>query len=1782
MKQKLQHIILLIILALAWTTQAWGIDWVNNWSSAPSLNTSFYLYNVDNNVFAKSGGSGSTAVTSAATATYWTYKNVQTGNWIKTDHYCLVSPDNKFIYFDHSSGDYDAKTNVTSASGNTEVKFNISGGKFQIRSQVSGIQQYFLFVSNSKLRVKYVAGSSNDYYQWYFINQIQYNNHLAIEAYETANNSVTSTYSSSNLPNTFYNQVTSNLNSTTGYLNYSSWLSSTDKSSSINSATSAINSWLSTAAAMKTAYANALTAIATAKTNSQNNNPANIAASDISAAETALEAATTTTAIANALANLKSFDAVNFDTNISATILAGNTVSNVASATSNRTLTYTSSNPSVISVSGTTLTAVAAGTATITATTGSTANGYYQCTNTRTFTVERNANTLTVIGNQTLKVDDTKTGVYSNKNNSTVSVQYEISNEVYTNESQNNGTGVISYDPATNTITAKNAGSATLRIYQTQNGVYEGVDKSLTVTVTKYDQTLNWTTADFTILPTEVLDVAESNSGLPVTYTTSDKDVISVTAVPGKVKGITDGTATITISQAGNYKYNAATSISHIFTVSKRQAAFEPAWGESLTTDIKVGTSTTIGLTNIATDATFTITNGDATVLDVSRDGNTLTITGLKAGTTTLRLNQAGSETLSGANTTYTIIVSRYANDFAVAAETKAMKVGDEWNGVVTNTGNNNTVVSYSPAGIATYDATYNKIVANAEGSTTITFTQAATTTHAAASKTIAVTVTKVTNTLSISLPTQAAEVGGTIDLSITGQNNTAAIVGEITETALSSSVNNGSNVITYDPATKKITACNAGTAKITFSQAATTKYTGYTSDTYEISVSKKANSITITNLGGGTATNIKLKYNATAALSYTSTNTDTSPVVTRASGSYTTYSNGTITAGSSAGTDIYEIRQDETYKYEAAYIQFVIRVNNTDEATSYVLYEEKEYSHGGGSGTIHQYTLSGPGETLTYSAKRQTAAVYYNLYVQYSVDGSNWVNAQDNTSVETSYKDFSCSIPETAKYVRFYLENGLGTLNKYIKNVKVTRKTYVRASSDETNWGTTYTDQTRTATFTVNHSSTNGGNISVSSNNPHFVPSTSSFSVVTNKTATDNSANNNTTYICGVDGTNTFTVTYTPDLDDLGEESADITIGDLFYSQTITLTATSQKYTTTIARGTNTATSTTIDGSIANAFAFSGTSTATPSADSDDDFYYTISHTQTSSVNNGTNVISYNPATNTVTGLNAGTARLTIYQKKTNLYHATSQSFDFTVTKLANNVGIALSDTELDVDGTATVTLTNNDSKGALSAAYSSVTYTNESQNRSGGLLSFADSTLTAVNAGTATVTITQAETYKYVAKSATFSVTVNKLTQTLTWDNNLETEMQVNTTLSGNTATSDVGLTPVTYSSNNTAAITVNATTGLLTAVAVGSNIAITASQAGNYKYLPATLTRIFSVFNKSVPVFTPDAHFTGTNGEVEQTCTATITITGVSTGNDFSITGYDDDVVNVVRSGETITITGLAIGSTTLTLTQTANEDYLGKTQTYNITVFWPDDFLALTPGTAPDYDEGVYRKIFLQRTLKAGYSTIAVPFDTDVATLTGRAANDEDWVAQLSAVTSSVADGYTLYFQKVTGGTIEANEPYVLHLGSQVVNPTWTNLESGISVEAAEATSIGASTGYSGYAGWNMWSNFTPNFAMAGKYGIVNSEGGFMLGSGQDAKLNAFAAYIAPPQTNGAPRLRVAYVDEDGTTTYVGSLPDEQEQGEPVAIYGPDGQRRSRMQRGLNIVRYADGTTKKVQY
>ncbi len=1295
----------------------------------------------------------------------------------------------------------------------------------------------------------------------------------------------------------------------------------------------------------------------------------------------------------------------------------------------------------------------------------------------------------------------------------------------------------------------------------------------------KRKQNLQWKDGlDFNlVLNSTVSSPAFVTSNKTITYisNTGTEGAITIDADGKTIHAARLGKSIVTASVPGDAEYNEE-SISAEFSVDEvKQATFRPSW-EGDSTSIEMGTSKTVEFLNIATDGTFSISATPTGIIHWSRSGNTLTIYGDVPGETTLTMSQEGNTFLNGNTATYTITVTKHPNTFTVAADEKTMKVGDVWSNVVTNQGNGNTSVSYSKNGIATYDADKNKISAIAEGSTDITFTQQETTDHAGINKTIHITVKKVSNTLNLDLPSLTVDVDGTITPSITqgSQNNTAtAIEAKITNTNQTSSVNNGNSVIVFEDGVIK--AKNAGSATITLYQPATTKYAASRNFIFDVTVSKINNAITVT-LDNEQRNSKNVAHNTDISLGYSSdynSNGEFQISLTSGSNSIASLSGHTITSGTTDGTNVWTITQLETYKYEAATATVRIKVNSIAETESFLHTSLTDRNHSWFTGGGDDYNVSVDYMPLEirFNAWSTWGGVNESITVTWKDINGNTLGSKKFDINSDSKQYVADNLPENARQFSF---SATGSLSQYISNVYVVRKTYIKASADITNLGLVYTDKTATTTITVEWGSSNGGDIKIeSSDEEHFSASPSTI------TGTNNS-----------NGTRSITITYTPNPSKEGqEEEATITVSDRYYSEDITIKGTPQKYEPEIERGSNTDTSLQVDGVINNAFAFSGTSAAYPSDKKTDDFYYAITDEQTSDVNNGEGVISYNPQANTIKGLNAGTAHLTIYQKATNTTGSTSKSFDFTVSKLANKVNITLSATTLDVDGSATVELTNDDSKGALSATFTNISYDNENQNRDGGLLSFVTGTktLTGVNAGSGKVTITQAETYKYLAKSQEFTVTVEKLEQTFEWDYpDLETSLQIGATITNNTASSNVQeLSTVSYKSGNTSVITVDETTGELHAIAKGTS-SITASQAGNYKYLPVTLTRSFSVFNKKTPAFNADSHFSGSTGQIELTCTATIIVTGVSTGEDFTITysdefnDKDNPVLSLVRSGEDneiITLTGLRLGNATLTLRQEGNDDYIAKTQTYTIEVFWPDDFLTLTPTTPPSYSEGTYRKVFFNREFSAaGYYSLALPFSTTVATLTGRDANANDWVAQLETVTYSQADGYTLHFNKVSGGDITANQPYILHLGATVTNPTWTNVE----VEVADETTVTATTGYGDNVGavgifsdWSMTSNFTPGMSMSGLYGVVNGAGALKKG-GSTATLNAFAAYITPPAGSAGVKVQSAFTDEWGVTTYIKGLPDDGAESEACGdeLYDLSGRRidsRQQPTRGIYV-------------
>ncbi len=228
------------------------------------------------------------------------------------------------------------------------------------------------------------------------------------------------------------------------------------------------------------------------------------------------------------------------------------------------------------------------------------------------------------------------------------------------------------------------------------------------------------------------LTPAEAGS---LVYTSSDEKVVKVEN--GVIKALAAGTATITVSFAGNDKYTAAESKTIEVTVSLKESSVSVNYpdGDLMIDDTFtfVATTTPEGL-----DATFIL--DDSGVLSLDDNG---VVTALKEGTASVTVKVGGDGVYAESSTTVTLTVTKVPTEITVEKATLELKVGDEIS----------TGASLTPAeaGSQVYTSSNEKVAvvkdgkikALAAGTATITVSFAGTDKYAAAqSKTIAVTVT--------------------------------------------------------------------------------------------------------------------------------------------------------------------------------------------------------------------------------------------------------------------------------------------------------------------------------------------------------------------------------------------------------------------------------------------------------------------------------------------------------------------------------------------------------------------------------------------------------------------------------------------------------------------------------------------------------------------------------------------------------------------------------------------------------------------------------------------------------------------------------------------------------------------------------------------------------------------------------------------------------------------------------------------------------------------------------
>ena len=292
-----------------------------------------------------------------------------------------------------------------------------------------------------------------------------------------------------------------------------------------------------------------------------------------------------------------------------------------ASASSGAPVTFTSSNTSVATVSGTTLTANSPGTAEITAYQGG--NGTYAPARyIRTLIVNKATQTITfpVLADREYGDPDFSPGATAS------------SGLTVTCTSSNTAVATI----VSGNIHITGTGTTMITASQSGNGFYEAAaDVSVNLTVIKADQTITFTAiAEATVGDPDFSPGATASSGLPVTYTSSNTAVATITG--NQIHVLAAGTSVITASQSGDDNYNPAPAVQQTLTVVKSNQTITFAALAAVTygdPDFDAGATASSGL-----QVTYTSGNpGVATIVD-----GRIHITG--AGTALITASQPGND----------------------------------------------------------------------------------------------------------------------------------------------------------------------------------------------------------------------------------------------------------------------------------------------------------------------------------------------------------------------------------------------------------------------------------------------------------------------------------------------------------------------------------------------------------------------------------------------------------------------------------------------------------------------------------------------------------------------------------------------------------------------------------------------------------------------------------------------------------------------------------------------------------------------------------------------------------------------------------------------------------------------------------------------------------------------------------------------------------------------------------------------------------------------------------
>ncbi|MBT1699848.1 T9SS type A sorting domain-containing protein [Fulvivirgaceae bacterium PWU4] len=258
-----------------------------------------------------------------------------------------------------------------------------------------------------------------------------------------------------------------------------------------------------------------------------------------------------------------------------------------ATASSGLDVTFTSSNTSVATVTGNTVTIVGAGSTNIVASQAGNGNYNAAADATQPLTVNKLTQTIN-FGALASKTYKDAAFTISAAASSGLPVHFT---------SSNNGVATVSG----NTITITGAGTVTISAVQDGNATYKAATQEQTLVVNKASQTISFAAISDKALGDAFSITATSSSGLPVTITPS----LNRATVSGSQVTLTSaGRITLKATQAGDANYLAAAPVERSFCVKPAKPVIRPSFTDTeapvLTSSNASGNQWYVGGTSIA------------------------------------------------------------------------------------------------------------------------------------------------------------------------------------------------------------------------------------------------------------------------------------------------------------------------------------------------------------------------------------------------------------------------------------------------------------------------------------------------------------------------------------------------------------------------------------------------------------------------------------------------------------------------------------------------------------------------------------------------------------------------------------------------------------------------------------------------------------------------------------------------------------------------------------------------------------------------------------------------------------------------------------------------------------------------------------------------------------------------------------------------------------------------------------------------------------------------------